>query len=109
MKMTDDVIIIGIDSGYGNIKTANCCFPASVSAYDKEPVFKENLLVYAKDVKCPICGTVNRSLDLDETDGWMECESCYNAIQILEYAKSKRVPVYQMADCNLLVPLSKKR
>lgn len=45
MKMIDDVIIIGIDSGYGNIKTANCCFPASVSAYDKEPVFKENLLV----------------------------------------------------------------
>ena len=27
MKMIDDVIIIGIDSGYGNIKTANCCFP----------------------------------------------------------------------------------
>lgn len=46
MKMIDDVIIIGMDSGYGNIKTANCCFPASVSAYDKEPVFKENLLVY---------------------------------------------------------------
>ena len=35
MKMIDDVIIIGIDSGYGNIKTANCCFPASVSAYDQ--------------------------------------------------------------------------
>lgn len=63
----------------------------------------------AKDVKCPICGTVNRSLDLDETDGWIECEHCHNAVQILEYAKSKRVPVYQMADCNLLVPLSKKR
>ena len=46
MKMIDDVIIIGIDSGYGNIKTANCCFPASVSAYAKEPVFKENLLVF---------------------------------------------------------------
>ena len=55
----------------------------------------------AKDVKCPICGTVNRSLDLDETDGWMECEHCHNAVQILEYAKSRRVPVYQMADCNL--------
>lgn len=40
MKMIDDVIIIGIDSGYGNIKTANCCFPASLSAYDREPVFK---------------------------------------------------------------------
>ena len=37
MKMIDDVIIIGIDSGYGNIKTANCCFPASVSAYAREP------------------------------------------------------------------------
>ena len=44
----------------------------------------------AKDVKCPICGTVNRSLDLDETDGWMECESCHNAVQILKYAKSRR-------------------
>ncbi len=63
----------------------------------------------AKDVKCPICGTVNRSLDLDETDGWMECESCHNAVQILKYAKSRRVPVYQMADCNLLIPLNKKR
>ncbi len=36
MKMIDDVIIIGIDSGYGNIKTANCCFPASVSTYANE-------------------------------------------------------------------------
>ena len=60
-------------------------------------------------MKCPICGTVNRSLDLDETDGWMECESCHNAVQILKYAKSRRVPVYQMADCNLLIPLNKKR
>lgn len=63
----------------------------------------------AKDVKCPICGTVNRGLDLDETDGWMECERCHNAVQILEYAKSRCVPVYQMADCNLLIPLNKKR
>ena len=51
MKMIDDVIIIGIDSGYGNIKTANCCFPASVSVYDKEPVFKENLLAYITQCK----------------------------------------------------------
>lgn len=45
----------------------------------------------AKDVKCPICGTVNRSLDLDETDGWMECEHCHNAVQILEYATESTV------------------
>ena len=30
----------------------------------------------AVDVVCPCCGTVNKSLDLEETDGWMECESC---------------------------------
>lgn len=46
MKEINDVFIIGIDSGYGNIKTANCCFPASVAAHDVEPVFKDNLLVY---------------------------------------------------------------
>ena len=46
MKEINNVFIIGIDSGYGNIKTANCCFPASVSTYAKEPVFKENLLVF---------------------------------------------------------------
>ena len=24
------------------------------------------------DVKCPVCGTVNHNLYLEETDGWME-------------------------------------
>lgn len=39
-------IIIGIDHGYGNIKTVNTCFTAGVTAYDKEPTFKNNLLCY---------------------------------------------------------------
>ena len=39
-------IIIGIDHGYGNIKTANCCFKTGVASFDKEPTFKSNLLVY---------------------------------------------------------------
>lgn len=46
MKKYNNTHIIGIDHGYGNIKTANTCFPTGVSAYDKEPVFKENLLEY---------------------------------------------------------------
>ncbi len=25
---------------------------------------------------CPICGALNRGLDLEETGGWMECEKC---------------------------------
>ena len=68
MKMIDDVIIIGIDSGYGNIKTANCCFPASLSAYDKEPVFKENDIVniglhfFLKDVRPMLPPVMNHSI-----------------------------------------------
>lgn len=65
MKMIDDVIIIGIDSGYGNIKTANCCFPASVSAYDKEPVFKENLLVF--ESKFYLIGEGHKEFFADKT------------------------------------------
>lgn len=38
--------IIGIDHGYGNCKTRNFCFRSGVAAYDKEPTFKENMLVY---------------------------------------------------------------
>ena len=38
--------IIGIDHGYGNMKTANCCFPTGVISYDREPTFKENMLVW---------------------------------------------------------------
>lgn len=38
--------IIGIDHGYGNIKTAHFCFKSGVTAYDKEPTFKNNMLIY---------------------------------------------------------------
>ena len=33
MKNHGNTRIIGIDHGYGNIKTANCCFPTGVTAY----------------------------------------------------------------------------
>ena len=62
----------------------------------------------AVDVKCPICEKLNKSLNLEETDGWMECENCGNAVQILKYAKIHRIPTYQMSDVKLLVPLSKR-
>jgi len=39
-------IVIGIDHGYGNIKTASSCFRTSVKAYDTEPTFTGNMLVY---------------------------------------------------------------
>lgn len=39
-------IVIGVDHGYGNIKTAHSCFKTGVTAYDMEPTFKANLLTY---------------------------------------------------------------
>lgn len=44
--MTNNTIVIGIDHGYGNIKTAHTCFKSGVAAYDKEPTFKNNMLIY---------------------------------------------------------------
>ena len=38
--------VIGVDHGYGNIKTANVCFPTGITAWDTEPTFKNDLLVY---------------------------------------------------------------
>ena len=40
------IVVIGIDHGYGNIKTANTCFRAGVTAYDKEPFFIIGSLQY---------------------------------------------------------------
>lgn len=46
MKNKNGTYIIGVDHGYGNIKTANCCFPTGVVVSDMEPTFKQDLLVY---------------------------------------------------------------
>ena len=46
MKTMNAVHIIGVDHGYGNIKTANCCFPTGVESSDTEPTFKQDLLIY---------------------------------------------------------------
>ena len=62
----------------------------------------------AVDVKCPICGTINKSLDLEETDGWMECESCGEGTQQIKYVKTRKVPCYQMDKVQVLVPLPQK-
>lgn len=46
MKNKNGIYIIGVDHGYGNIKTANCCFPTGVERSDTEPTFKHDLLIY---------------------------------------------------------------
>ena len=46
MKQFKDRFIIGIDHGYGNIKTANHIFKTGVAVSDTEPVFGTNILRY---------------------------------------------------------------
>ncbi len=46
MKQYKNQIIIGVDHGYGNIKTANHIFRAGVIKHDAEPPFTRNMLVY---------------------------------------------------------------
>ena len=38
--------VIGVDHGYGNIKTAGTVTPTGITAYDSEPVFSGNILEY---------------------------------------------------------------
>lgn len=46
MKYYNNKVIIGIDHGYGNIKTANHIFKAGILKSETEPVFQTNMLVY---------------------------------------------------------------
>ncbi|MBR5111625.1 MAG: ParM/StbA family protein [Clostridia bacterium] len=39
-------VIIGLDHGYGNVKTAHICFQSGVTRHEKEPTFKNSLLFY---------------------------------------------------------------
>ena len=45
------------------------------------------------DLRCPICGTVNRGLYLEKTDGWMECEKCGNVTQSMEHRHTVLIPL----------------
>ena len=46
MKKLNDAYIIGVDHGYGNIKTANHVFRTGIAGYDHEPLFTGDMLVY---------------------------------------------------------------
>ena len=66
VKEYQGVKIIGIDNGYGNIKTANCCFPTGLTAHDTEPVFKDELLVCGG--KYYLIGTGHKEFAADKTE-----------------------------------------
>ena len=46
MQRHNDTLIIAVDHCYGNMKTANHCFPSGILAHEGEPTFPDNLLYY---------------------------------------------------------------
>ena len=46
MKRYNDFLIVGIDHGYGNIKTANTVTPTGITKLDAAPTFTKNTLYY---------------------------------------------------------------
>ena len=46
MKRYNNFLIVGIDHGYGNIKTANTVTPTGITKLDAEPTFTKNTLYY---------------------------------------------------------------
>ena len=41
-----NIAVIGVDTGYGNVKTANTITPTGITAYDTEPIFAGNTIEY---------------------------------------------------------------
>ena len=46
MKSITNSLIIGVDAGYGNMKTARSIFPTGLIAMDTEPMFDGDILKY---------------------------------------------------------------
>ncbi len=46
MRIYGDSIIVAVDAGYGNMKTANCDFPTGLITCAEKPFFIESLLTY---------------------------------------------------------------
>ena len=64
MKQLMNMQIIGIDHGYGNLKTASGIFPASVLTFDHEPAYAQDLLIY--DGKYHVIGSGHREFTPDK-------------------------------------------
>lgn len=64
MRVFGKINIIGLDNGYGNIKTANGIFPASVTCCETEPAHAQDMLVY--DGKYYVIGAGHREFTLDK-------------------------------------------
>ena len=97
MKINNNetVMVIGIDHGYGNMKTATRCFPSGVARYDKEPIFQNNLLVY-NGMYYQI-GEEHKEFCADKT--YKRCEKC-DTFFLISLGDSKRTNCGNKRDHN---------
>lgn len=63
--MSENTVILGIDHGYYNMKTAHCVFASGLTAYAHEPYTKENVLEIAG--KFYVVGSGRQALQKDKT------------------------------------------
>lgn len=61
----DGAIIIGVDHGYGNMKTAHCCFKSGIDTKDEEPTVSKEYIKY--DGKYYIIGETHLTYQGDKT------------------------------------------
>ena len=65
MNMKNKPVVIGIDHGYGNKKTAHCCFRTGILPIDgNEPVFSSDILTY--DGKSYVIGQGHKEFTADK-------------------------------------------
>ncbi len=47
---------------------------------------------------CPICGTLNEHLYLEETEGFFECQRCESYVKSVVYdTQYKKIPLFDLA------------
>lgn len=85
----NDTFIIGIDHGYGNLKTANTVTSSGVKVYDYEPPFKKDVLEY--DGKFICIGENHKFFVDDKTADY--CSDILAALYNNEY-NSKLMKLY---------------
>ena len=56
-------------------------------------------------MKCPICGFINKSVSLLETDGWMICSRCKSETKSI--VRMPKIPEYN--DTQSLIAALKKK
>lgn len=66
MLKHNDINIVGIDHGFGNLKTANIVVPSGVKVYDLEPPLSSGLITY--DGKYIAVGGNHKAFNADKTE-----------------------------------------